>query len=211
MRRTCNLILSICVLATITLLAALARPAAADGKFHRVPAVKKADHAALQLRVVSYDGAVNGALTVEVKNTGKVAATFSAEGLYFVPDGDPDRAPQRLGAVGPMQLAAAGDAAPERKDRISVAAGATVQVTLDVFCIDSHRDAPTSETPFTIARARMPTPLATGIQVAGSKAADEAGGYAAPAAMEKIQESVWETRDAKWIKLDGEGKQEAAK
>lgn len=211
MRR--NLIVSVCVLVCVVLAGAFARPAAADGKFHKLPAThaaKKADRA-LQLRVVSYDGAVNGALTVEVKNTGRAVATFSASGLYFVPDGDPDQAPQRLGAVGPMTIATSNDGAGESKDSVTIAPGATVRVTLDVFCIDSHRGAPTSETPFTIASTRMSTRLATEIAVAGKAAADESGGYAAPPAKAAIQSAVWETRDKKWIRLAGEGVQEALK
>ena len=208
MRRPCNLVVGLCVL-VFAIAGALVRPAAADHKFHRVPAAKKG--AGLQLRVVSYDGAVNGELTVEIKNTGRVATTFNASGLYFVPDGDPDRAPQRLGAVGPMQLLAGGEAAPERKDEVAIAAGATVQVTLDVFCIDSHRPSPTSETPFTVARARMPKRLAEEIDVVGARAAGSVGGYAAPAAKSRIQSDVWQARDAKWVPLAGEGVQEATK
>src|SRR5262249_30070966 len=71
-----------------------------DTKFHAVPDSK------LEIRAVSYDGSVNGKLTVEVRNKGKSAEKFSAQGLYFVPEGNPDTAPQRLGAVGPMQMAA---------------------------------------------------------------------------------------------------------
>ena len=32
-----------------------------------------------------------------------------------------------------------------------------------------------------------------------------------PAAKSEIQSEVWKSRDAKWIKLDGEGQQEATK
>lgn len=213
MRRPCNPIASICVLACVVLAGVLARPAAADGRYHKVPALAaaKKPERALELRVVAYDGAVNGELTVEVRNPGKQVATFNAGGLYFVPDGDPDQAPQRLGAVGPMQIAGPGDAPRARKDEIAIAPGASVRVTLDVFCIDSHRPSPDSATPFTIARTRMPKRLAADIAIAGKAAADEAGGYAAPAARPKIQSSVWMARDAKWIELDGEGAQEAAK
>src|SRR5688500_15068058 len=92
------------LLIAVTFLAALAGPAFADDKFHAVPGSGKANKK-MKLRVVQYDGSTNGELTVEVKNTGKVAATFDATGLYFVPDMDPAEAPQRLGAVGPMVIA----------------------------------------------------------------------------------------------------------
>src|SRR5262249_37087456 len=95
----------------------------ADGKYHAVPGGN------LQLRVVKYDGEVNGQLTVEVHNGSKRAASFTARGLYFMPDGDPDRAPQRLGAVGPMEIG------ETREDEVRVPAGGTVEVTLDVFCV----------------------------------------------------------------------------
>src|SRR5690349_10758932 len=124
----------------------LAIPARADGKFHSVPG--GASH--LQLRVIAYDGEVNGQLTVEVKNPTSHAERFTARGLYFVPDGDPDRAPQRLGAVGPMQIA------KRRDDEARVPAGGAIVVKLDVFCVDDQRPAPTSETPFSLARHRMP-------------------------------------------------------
>ena len=37
------------------------------------------------------------------------------------------------------------------------------------------------------------------------------GGVSAPAAKGAVQSQVWKNRDKKWIKLDGEGEQEAAK
>src|SRR5688572_18151281 len=58
----------------------------------------------LQLRIVRYDGSTNGVLMVEVKNPGAEPVQFSAKGLYFVPQGDADQAPQRLGAVGPFTM-----------------------------------------------------------------------------------------------------------
>src|SRR5262245_32575984 len=58
----------------------------------------------LELRIVRYDGATNGVLEVEVKNPRGEPADFSARGLYFVPDGNANAAPQRLGAVGPFNV-----------------------------------------------------------------------------------------------------------
>lgn len=202
------------ILAPLALLASLAlvSTARADKDFHRVPGKGK-----LELKVVAYDGSTNGELTVAVKNTGSAPLKFSASGLYFVPDGDADEAPQRLGAVGPMQLATDketrdGEDVTPRKDSVTIPAGKTVQVTLDVFCIDSHRSSPTSSTPFTVGKTRMPKSLAAKIDTQARKAiADEEDGYAAPAAKDKIQAEVWKTRDAKWIDLDGEGAQEATK
>src|SRR5262249_13202214 len=75
-------------------------PVRTDPTFRAVPDAK------LDVRAVQYDGSTNGKLVVQVKNNGKSAQKFSAQGLYFVPEGNPDSAPQRLGAVGPMQVVA---------------------------------------------------------------------------------------------------------
>jgi len=182
-------------------LVGLAGAARADDKYHHVPGGR------LQLRVMKYDGEVNGKLTVDVRNSSSHAMSFTARGLYFVPDGDPDRAPQRLGAVGPMVI---GD---DRKDEVRVPAGGTVEVTLDVFCVDDHREAPTSETPYSLAAHRMPASLARSIDREAKAAADEVGdhGYGSADATEAVQEHVWKARDQKWVQLDGEGTQEVDK
>lgn len=194
---------------TAVLVLIFAGTAVADGRFHRLPAAAKVDRGKLQVKVVSYDGATNGELTVQVKNTSKQPTRFIARGLYFVPDGDPDQAPQRLGAVGPFQIAS--DEGDGRLEQLTVAPGATVEVTLDVFCIDSHRASPSSTTPFTIGKSRMPASLASDIDGKARRAAGKAGGFAAPAAKAAVQSEVWATRDARWIQLDGEGDQEAGK
>ena len=193
----------------------------ADKGYKSVPA-ESADHAAagadamaaakasgLDLRVVSYDGSVNGELTVEVKNPGKTELTFSAQGLYFVPDAKADEAPQRLGAVGPMQIADGKEA--KRVDQLKVPPGASLQVKLDVFCIDSHRPAPTAKTGFSLGSKRLPAKLRGTIETRAKSAADEVGGYAAPAAKSRMQSEVWSARDAEWVEIDGEGKQEVGK
>lgn len=185
----------------IASLIAVGGAARADGKYHAVPG----GPARLQLRVLKYDGEVNGLLTVQVRNPSSHAASFTARGLYFVPDGDPDRAPQRLGAVGPMQIG------EDREDQIRVPAGGTVEVELDVFCVDDHREAPTSQTAFTLARHRMPAELTRTIDHETRAAAKSAGGYGAPAATEPVQAEVWKARDKRWVKLDGEGAQETDK
>ncbi len=167
----------------------------------------------LQIRAIEYDGAVNGRLTVQVKNTQKSALKFSAQGLYFIPEGDPDTAPQRLGAVGPMQLAT--DKEAVERTEVEVPAGGMVELHLDVFCIDSHRSSPSTENTFAVGNTRMPKELSTTIEQRATSAVKEAAdeGDAAPraAAKAKVQSEVWRSRDAKWIKLDGEGKQEAGK
>ena len=183
------------------------KPMRHDTKFSRVPDSK------LQIRAVEYDGSTNGTLKVQLKNTEKSAQKFSATGLYFVPEGDPDKAPQRLGAVGPMQLAS-GSSSKELQS-IEVPAGQTIEVALDVFCIDSHRSSPSPRNVFNVGNKRMPKELAAKIESTADRAvsAERAKGTHAPrpAAKSAIQSEVWRSRDAKWIELDGEGAQEAAK
>jgi hypothetical protein len=177
-----------------------------DTKFRAVPG------APLQIRATTYNGSTNGALTVEIKNLTKTAQKFSAAGLYFIPEGDADNAPQRLGAVGPMQVVAEND---KEVSELVIAAGATVEVKLDVFCIDSHRASPSPQNVFNVGTTRMPKELVQTIEGRADKAvrAKAATGARAPrpAAKQDIQSEVWKSRDAKWIKLEGEGKQEAMK
>ncbi len=190
----------------VSLMLAVASAQPHDTKFKPVPG------SSLELRTVAYDGAVNGTLKVQVKNPQKTAQKFTATGLYFVPQGDPDTAPQRLGAVGPMQLAT-----DRKKEQaaIDVPAGATVDVALEVFCIDSHRGSPSSKNVFDVGGTRMPKELSQQIESGADEAVASARrtGEAAPrpAAKSAIQSKVWESRDASWVELDGEGKQEVAK
>lgn len=176
-----------------------------DTKFHAVPDAK------LQVRAVQYDGSTNGRLHVQVHNPGKAAQKFSAQGLYFVPEGDPNTAPQRLGAVGPMQIANDGKELSE----LDVAPGATVEVVLDVFCIDSHRSSPSPLNKFNVGAKRMPKELVQTIEKRADDVVEQARarGDSAPrpAAKQSIQGEVWRSRDSKWIELDGEGKQEVGK
>lgn len=174
--------------------------------FKRVPDSK------LQIRAIEYNGSTNGTLTVQVKNTEKVPQKFIATGLYFVPEGDPDTAPQRLGAVGPMQIAASSN---KEVSELQIPPGETVEVQLDVFCIDSHRPSPSPQNRFNIGASKLPRELARTIEQRADKMVESeaAAGAVAPrpAAKAKIQGEVWRSRDAKWVELDGEGKQEAAK
>jgi hypothetical protein len=159
----------------------------------------------LDVRVVSYNGSTNGAITVEVRNPTKEPQEFTAAGLFFVPAMDPDKAPQRLGAVGPYEVDAT------RYEKLKVAPGATVKANLDVYCIDSHRSSPSSNTPFRIAKDRLPPQLTQAIDVESKAVAAPMGGVSTPAAKSAVQGTVWKNRDAKWIRVEGESKQEANK
>lgn len=159
----------------------------------------------LQVRVVSYNGSTNGAITLEVRNPTKDPQDFTAAGLFFVPAVDPDKAPQRLGAVGPYEVDAT------RYEKLKIAPGATVRANLDVYCIDSHRSSPSSNTPFRIAKERLPRQLTQAIDAESKAVAAPMGGVIAPAAKSAVQGTVWKNRDAKWIPVEGESKQEAGK
>jgi hypothetical protein len=82
---------------------------------------------------------------------------------------------------------------------------------IDVYCIDSHRGSPSPSTAFHVAHDRVPSAVSTQIDRDARAASVELGGVAAPAAKSAVQSEVWKNRDKKWIKLDGEGRQEAGK
>ena len=163
----------------------------------------------LELRIVRYDGSVNGVLTVEVKNPGAEPVEFSAKGLYFVPAGNADEAPQRLGAVGPINVQT--DQGWQRRKQTTIEPGAVVRMNLDVYCIDSHRGSPSSSTAFHLAKERVPNKVIEAIDRSAVRAAAGLGGVSSPRAKSAVQSEVWRNRDDKWIELEGEGKQEAAK
>lgn len=187
---------------------AVAVPALAASAWEPLPPNPNEKRSGLLIRVVRYEGSTNGGMTVEVKNPTREPLEFAAAGLFFVPDVNPDQAPQRLGAVGPAAVKG-GNAA--RVDRLSVAAGRSVQLGLDVYCIDSHRPSPSSTTPFRVGKERMPPTLSAAIEQNSAAASKSLGGVLAPAAKGAVQSEVWKTRNEKWERLDGEGKQEAGK
>jgi hypothetical protein len=186
----------------------LLRPAAAATGFDKLPG-EQGKTSPLLMRIVQYEGATNGAITVEVKNPTNKPQEFSAKGVYFVPTGNANEAPQRLGAVGPFNLQSSNG--PQRLDHTTIAPGATARMTLDVYCIDSHRASPSSSTNFRIANDRVPEPLMRAIDADAKESAKGYGGVSAPAAKGAVQSEVWKNRNKKWIKLDGEGAQESSK
>ncbi len=174
--------------------------------FQPLPPEKPGDKPnGLVVRVVSYNGSTNGAITVEVRNPTSSPQEFAAAGLFFVPAVNPDQAPQRLGAVGPYQVGEA------RHERLTIAPGASVRANLDVYCIDSHRSSPSSTTPFRIAKERLPPQITQAIDTEAKEVAAPYGGVSTPAAKSVVQGTVWKNRDAKWIPVEGESKQEANK
>jgi hypothetical protein len=141
---------------------------------------------------------------VDVRNKGKRAATFDAKGLYFVPRGDPERAPQRLGAAGPFEQEQQGSW--ERKEKVKVKPGQAMRLKLQVFCLDSHRSSPGSAQGFSVARKRLPKNLRK--KISGGAQGILKGAADVPSANSAIQGHVWKTRNKKWIKLEGERKSE---
>jgi len=205
-RKFKSIFLSLCA---VGLGSVAALPAGAAERFHNLPGDKPGQSSELMIRVVDYAGSSNGAITVDVKNPTNTPREFTAKGLYFVPQGNADEAPQRLGAVGPFQVR--GNGGFTRQERITIAPGATERLILDVYCIDSHRSSPGSGTAFRVAKDRVPEKLTRKIDADAAKSAAPLGGMSAPAAKGVIQSQVWKNRDASWIKLDGEGKQEVGK
>lgn len=185
-------------------------PVFAQSTFSPIPAEQtNGTPTGLELRVTAYNGSTNGELEVEVRNPTNHTVDFSAKGLYFVPSGDPDHAPQRVGAVGPFQARTPNGW--ERKAQMNLPAGSVTAMKLDVYCIDSHRASPSSATGFRMAKDRVPRPIVESIDRDAVRAAKPMGGVAAPAAKSAVQSEVWKNRDKNWIRLDGEGHQEATK
>jgi hypothetical protein len=185
------------------------QPSEAADRFDKLPAGETGKSSDLLIRIVEYAGSTNGAITVDVKNPTDKPQEFSAMGLYFVPQGNANEAPQRLGAVGPFRLQAAGGV--ERRERLTIGPRETARLILDVYCIDSHRSSPGAATAFRVARDRVPARLTRAINDDALESAAPLGGLAAPAAKSAVQSQVWKNRNKSWIPLDGEGKQEAAK
>jgi len=203
-----NRILSLLCLAAFGFVLLYWSPAAATG-FEKLPG-EQGKTSPLLMRIVHYQGSTNGAITVEVKNPTNAPQVFSAKGIYFVPTGSANEAPQRLGAVGPFQLQS-NEGPSQRMDRTTIAAGAIERLTLDVYCIDSHRASPSSSTSFRVGKDRVPDSLVKSIDADAAREAAAYGGVSSPRAKSSVQSQVWKNRDEKWIPLDGEGKQEAAK
>lgn len=193
----------VCAIVALAALLLFLSPAAA--KPFKIP--PHAGQSSLTLEIVGYRGGTNGALTVRVTNAGKKDAVFVAQGLAFVPNMDPDKAPQRLGAVGPFRRASGDDPLVS----MTLRPGAQETVVLDVFCIDSHRPSPSPATPFRLARKRLPANLTQVIERENASIAEDHGGYDKPAAKSAIQQNVWKNRDQDWVRIEGEGKQEAGK
>lgn len=161
----------------------------------------------LKLRVVTYTGGVNGRMEVDIRNPSQQVQTFQARGLFFVPEGDPEKAPQRLGAAGPFQVQDGQDWT--ERENLTMRPGETRRIRLQVFCLDSHRSSPGAGQGFKMAGDRLPKHLSESIHKEAQKALVENGG-SIDSAKSAIQGKVWESRNKEWIKLEGERKNEKA-
>jgi hypothetical protein len=188
------------ILTSFALLAQLAGPVHAGG-FAPVPAQAGKKTTTLQIRQVSFSGGASGQITVEVKNDSQQPQTFEARGLYFVPNGNAENAPQRVGAVGPFEVKEGQKWT--RKEQLEVQPGQTVRLKLDTFCLDSHRSSPGKGQGYGIAKERLPEQLMKANESAAKDAFKASGGNIG-AAKSAIQGKVWEHRNKKWIKLEGE-------
>lgn len=196
-------------LVTLLLLAIAPGTAGADS-FVAVPKLDGAKTSeGLQIKFVRYTGGTNGEMIVDVKNTSKRIRTFAAEGIFFVPKGDPEKSPQRLGAAGPFDLVQG--KRRQEQNELSLQPGQVERLHLAVFCIDSHRSSPSASHEFKIAKKRVPKQLRAKIK-AGTKRIihQNKGNSKARATKSAIQSHVWKSRDKDWIPLEGERAQEKA-
>ncbi len=186
------------------LLLGMAQTAQGRGGFNRMPNLD-GQGKTLRLKIVGYKG---GKMHVQVRNVGSSPAVFKADGLYFVPSGKPEHAPQRMGAAGPMEVSEAG--IWKRKQAYRVGANKTVVLRLDVFCLDSHRSSPSDGQGFSVARKRLPKRLRKKI-VDGSNLIYHRSKRAKRPSRSAIQGYIWKTRNKRWIKLQGERKAEKSR
>jgi hypothetical protein len=191
MRRSC----AIGIALTLVLLGAA--PASAGEGFVPLPQLGGKD-AGLKARFVGYQ---DHQVTIEVQNATRQPRIFQSAGLFFVPQGDPDKAPQRMGAAGPFEVEEQGRWRDQQS--LEVAPGQTVKLRLKVFCLDSHRASPTDGQAFRLAKQRLPQSLRQDIET-GATRINATNTYAPAAKGSAIQSEVWKHRNKKWIKLEGE-------
>jgi len=193
-------------LAVAGLVGGLAASASADDRYRPIPS-GPGQTGQLELRVMQYDKGVYGEMTVEIHNRGAQPASFSASGLYFTPDDDPDSAPQRLAIVGGVRTGS--EEAP--RAGVALAGDATLRIRFDVYCIDEDRDAPESDTPFTLARSRMPPRLIAALEASTRDVVKTIKLKPDDDQRRQLQPLVWQARRSAPAKLVGDGAQERGK
>ncbi|MBL4636191.1 MAG: hypothetical protein JKY56_20190 [Kofleriaceae bacterium] len=180
----------------------LAGPSPAQAKdFVTMPEATGAEKN-IQIRFVKYDGSTNGEMVVQVKNTGKTTANFRAEGLFFVPQGSPEKAPQRLGASGPFTESGK-RGKRVHQEKLALAPGESKTLRLEVFCIDSHRSSPSSNTQFSLAKNKLPKKMQETMK-SSNQAIYKKNKGSLRKSKSAVQSNMWKVRDADWVKLEGE-------
>jgi hypothetical protein len=174
--------------------------ARAENVFGSMPAAD-GKKSALQIRQVDFSGGASGHIMVEVRNPTQGPEAFEARGLYFVPRGNAQSAPQRVGAVGPFD--AKEGQTWRRMNKLVVEPGQTVRLKLQTFCLDSHRGSPGKGQGYKVARERLPKDLTSANEAAATRSLKAKSGKFEDAQGE-IQSQVWSNRNKKWIKLEGE-------
>lgn len=160
----------------------------------------------LQIKFVRYTGGSSGRMVVDVRNASRSSQKFQPRGLYFVPEDDPDKAPQRLGAAGPFEVDRGQGWV--RREKIQLRPGETRRIKLQVFCLDSHRSSPSAQHRFRIAKKLLPKTLRRTISAEAAKTYRKYKGRLIRPAAAEVQGKVWQTRNKKWIKIEGERKDE---
>lgn len=155
----------------------------------------------LRMRILKYS---NGKMEIQVCNPTSAVVVFSPKGLYFVPAGDPRRAPQRMGAAGPFERYMSG--------RWTAASGTTeiapydrARLRLQVFCLDRSRRWPSDGYSFRVAAKRLPKDLANPID-SGVRRIMKGRRSFRKAGKEKgaVQRHIWKTRAENPYQLEGE-------
>jgi len=152
----------------------------------------------LKIRFVKF---VRGKAIVELRNDGAFKTTFKAQGLFFVPEVNPERAPQRMVAAGPFYVASRSTPLSS----LGIAAGKKARVTLNVFCLDAHRSYPSDGQRYRIAKARLPKDLRSAISRGAATIVNSAS---ARQASYRLQSHIWTVRSGDWVRLEGERKSE---
>src|SRR5688500_6814256 len=116
------------VLFLVASLFLLGAPTGSQAKAFR--AVPGAAGEGLAMRTVGYSGGTNGRMVIEVENGGTKRRQSAADGLYFVPAGDPEKAPQRLGAAGPFEVRRTRAGSAETVKAMWIEPGETVRLEL---------------------------------------------------------------------------------
>jgi len=191
---------SLCLVVVSLALLGLSSLATAQQAFAPLPPLDGKPNT-LQIRQLDFTGGASGQVVVEVRNTGKTSQDFQARGLYFVPNGNAQSAPQREGAAGPFEVQQG--QGWQRRDRLAIAPGQTVKLKLQTFCLDSHRGSPGKGQGFRVAKDRLPREMTSEIEGGAQRIIRAKAGKAAEATGD-IQSHVWSTRNKKWIKLEGE-------